>query len=165
MATVYYTKKLDRDTFLNKVLLAHYGYLPTICKDEYGKPSFKDLSDGISISHDHGYVVVAIGDGDIGVDIQHIEYRKAIVKLFAPSEYTEDAYTFTRLWAVKEAYGKFVGVGLNKTILATDFSSCVDEELFIHNHLFYCVKDIEDCVCALCSKDSSIHFISVGGNN
>ena len=139
--------------------MAHYGYLPTIYKDEKGKPYLD--KDYISISHSGEYVVVAISEKEIGVDIQKIEYREKVVSLF--SEEVKDAHMFTRLWALKESYGKYLGIGLNKEILKKDFSEFVYDDLFILDKLFFCVKEIEDYICAICTNDDTIHYVCIGG--
>ena len=159
MAMIYYSKSMSRDALLEKVFMAHYGYLPTIYKDEKGKPYLD--KDYISISHSGEYVVVAISEKEIGVDIQKIEYREKVVSLF--SEEVKDAHMFTRLWALKESYGKYLGIGLNKEILKKDFSEFVYDDLFIFDKLFFCVKEIEDFICAICTKDDKIQYVCIGG--
>ena len=159
MAMVYYTKTLSRDALLEKVFMAHYGYLPTLYKDKNGKPYLE--KDYISISHSHEYVVVAIGDFPIGIDIQKIEYKEKVVSLF--SEEVHNAKVFTRLWALKESYGKYLGIGLNKEVLKKDYSEYVLSEMFVCDGLLYYIKEIEDFVCAICTNDDTIHYVCIGG--
>ena len=158
MAMIYYTKTLSRDALLEKVFMAHYGYLPTIYKDEKGKPYLD--KDYISISHSGEYVVVAISDFNIGVDIQKIEYREKVVSLF--SEEVTDEKMFTRLWTLKESYGKYLGIGLNKEVLKKDYSKYV-EDMFQDDELFYYVNEIDDSICAICTNDDTIHYVCIGG--
>ena len=160
MAIVYYAKNRNRDDFLEKTLMLHYGYVPSIYKDEKGKP-FLDNNEYISISHSKEYIVLAISSTNIGVDIQKKEYREKVVSLF--SEKVNDAEQFTRLWTIKESYGKYLGIGLNKEILKKDFSEFVYDNVFICDQLFFCVKEIEDFICAICTKDDKIQYVCIGG--
>ena len=163
MAMIFYTKTMTRDAFIEKVLHAHYGYVPTLCKDSKGKPYLENIKDCISISHSDEYVVVAISESTIGVDIQRICYRENILCLFADNELVESATLFTRLWTIKESYAKYLGTGLTKEILKKDFSKYMNDELFIYDKKHFCVKEIDDFICTSCANDDTIHYICIGG--
>ena len=163
MAMIFYSKTMGRDALVDAVLCMEFEHPPVVYKDNKGKPYLKDCNKYISISHSDEYVVVAIGDSNIGVDIQRICYREKILSLFADNELVESATLFTRLWTIKESYGKYLGCGLTKEILMTDFSKFMDDELFVYNKKFFCVKEIDDFICTSCTNDDTIHYVCIGG--
>jgi phosphopantetheinyl transferase len=106
-------------------------------KDEKKKPFFlnSDLKDvAISISHTTNWLSCALYKDDIvGIDIERND-RKVNLKLadryFAKDEIDylygktiNPQEAFIRLWTLKEAYGKALGVGINQSVLATSFLS------------------------------------------
>lgn len=119
-------------------LLAKWSGLDAVLfdigKNEKKKPFFlnPDLKDiDLSISHTNNWLCCAIyNEQQIGLDIERID-RKANLNLaaryFAKEEISylqsEEATKacFIRLWTLKEAYGKALGVGINQAVLATSF--------------------------------------------
>lgn len=84
---------------------------------ENGKPYFTDLSDKyFSLSHSGGVAVCAISDFSVGIDIQKTgTYKESIAARFFSREeqrLVQDADSFTRIWARKEAAVKAEGRGL-----------------------------------------------------
>lgn len=99
---------------------------------EHGKPYAKDLNVEFNISHSADIVVCVVDDNPVGVDIEKIRSvdlntAKRIFKeeeiqyIFgcAPdvedyNHYISDAVLqrFFEIWTKKEAYGKFLGVGI-----------------------------------------------------
>ena len=99
---------------------------------ERGKPYAKDLAAEFNISHSGDWVVCAVDDKPIGIDVEqirpidlkvvkHICTDNEINYLFehVPTEkdfkYTTDVKILTRffeIWTKKEAYGKCIGDGL-----------------------------------------------------
>ena len=98
----------------SEVLLAH---------DEKGKPFWPDGALSVSLSHSGGHFAVAVGCGDIGVDVE--KQRKAAPSVakrwFRPEENAilqkleepERTRLFFRLWTLKEAALKYTGEGLS----------------------------------------------------
>ena len=91
-------------------------------KGPYGKPFLPDAP-YFSISHSGSYVVCAISDKEVGVDVQrHTEigymaiaqrfYQKEEVRLIQESP--EPKKTFFDLWSKKESILKCAGVGLSR---------------------------------------------------
>lgn len=163
MATIFYSKTMSRDALVDTVLCMEFGNPPVLCKDVKGKPYLKDCNKYISISHSDEYVVVALADSHIGVDIQRICYREKILRLFVANELVESATLFTRLWTMKESYGKYLGYGLTKEILNKDFSKYMHDELFMYDQKFFCVKEIDDFICTSCTNDDTIQYVCIGG--
>ncbi|PGK39672.1 4'-phosphopantetheinyl transferase [Bacillus anthracis] len=99
--------------------------------NSYGKPYAIDFEDfNYNISHSGSWVVLAVDDSPIGVDIEKIQpIDLDVAKLFfSKKEYTNLMNThislrtsyFYQLWSMKESYVKQVGKGL--TIPLNSFS-------------------------------------------
>jgi phosphopantetheinyl transferase len=101
-------------------------------RDEHGKPT---LAPGLpalnfSLSHEHPMVVAAVcATSPVGIDVARMTDRPPALPVWsaaAPSERAllaaesadSRAHDFVRLWALKEAYAKMVGLGT-----ALDFSA------------------------------------------
>jgi 4'-phosphopantetheinyl transferase len=101
-------------------------------RDEHGKPG---LAPGLarlhfSLSHEHPVVVAAVSStSPVGIDVARISGQPRVPPVWSAaavservllSEASEDgsAHDFARLWAIKEAYAKMVGLGT-----ALDFSA------------------------------------------
>lgn len=102
-------------------------------KSEYGKPYAVGLDVEFNISHSGDIVVCAVGNSPVGIDVEEIrpidlKVAKRIctddelIYLFGyiPTEqdfvYTTDIEVLTRffkLWTKKEAYAKWVGIGID----------------------------------------------------
>lgn len=77
-------------------------------------PAFPGV--GISIAHSGKYALAACLEGRVGADIQALIPRpEKLFRLLGDEELAfcrDDPERFTRLWALKEAYGKYTGEGL-----------------------------------------------------
>jgi 4'-phosphopantetheinyl transferase len=92
--------------------------------NDHGKPS-ADLpgKTQFSISHSHSWVVCALDEGAVGVDIEYIHDHDLDIakRFFHPREYSEMLYLpqaqrkerFFALWTLKESYIKAIGKGLS----------------------------------------------------
>ena len=98
---------------------------------EYGKPYLSNYPDvHFNISHSGEYVVCAVNDKPIGVDIQKIgEYNPDVAKrvcnekeLKQIKDSLDKASEFTKLWTQKEAVLKMHGIG----IASGDIKNCLD---------------------------------------
>ncbi|MBZ9636383.1 4'-phosphopantetheinyl transferase family protein [Clostridium sp. FP1] len=109
----------------------------TFEKNLYGKPYLKGYPKfKFNISHSGEFVVCAIDDKPIGVDIEkvkYIEYEEIAESFFSSSEFQyidkEDLniklYKFYEIWTLKESYIKCCGRGLS--ILLKSFSIDIDQ--------------------------------------
>lgn len=91
-----------------------------------GKPYITScLNFRFNISHTKGWVAVAVGNNDLGIDIEKLrEYKPAVAKRFFHNDeysfltalppYLQDVF-FTRLWTSKESYVKCIGTGIANT--------------------------------------------------
>ena len=98
--------------YASRLLLAEMlGEVPEVSKDKNGKPLLPDLDLEISISHTEGYAAILLGNGKLGVDVQH--YKPNIMKVrdrFLDErelEMAQDIETTTLFWAAKEAIYKY----------------------------------------------------------
>ena len=96
-----------------------------IKRDENGKPYLVDSEYYFNISHSGEYVMCAVSDNCIGIDIEMIREKvdnDAIARrFFAENEYNEISSAtakkkeiFTRIWSEKESYIKYLGLGMKK---------------------------------------------------
>lgn len=97
---------------------------------EHGKPYLSDYSDvHFNISHSEKYVVCAVSDKPVGVDIQKIsEYNSDVAKrvcngkeLVQIENSSDKASEFTKLWTQKETVLKMYGTG----IASGDIKNCL----------------------------------------
>ena len=96
----------------------------TIAVDENGKGSIENR-EGLffNISHSKDYVVLALSDKEVGIDIQEIKPLKANVpkRFFTDldNEYIdqneeERTERFTKVWSAKESFAKLTGNGIGE---------------------------------------------------
>ena len=93
------------------------AFLPE--EDEQGKPFLPDCPLFISLSHSKGWAAAAVSDSPVGIDLQEIRqlsdrllqrcYSSDERKWIAEGNAAERA---TRLWTMKEAFGKLQGTGI-----------------------------------------------------
>ncbi|MCY7040019.1 4'-phosphopantetheinyl transferase superfamily protein [Streptococcus sanguinis] len=92
----------------------------------FGKPKIEFSSIQYNISHSDDIVICAIGNGIIGIDIEKeedIDFDNLITffhlkeRLFLESKpFQERKRLFYRMWCAKEAYLKYKGIGLLKSL-------------------------------------------------
>lgn len=109
-------------------------------KKEGGKPYAKALAVEFNISHSGDMVVCAVDDKSVGIDIEQIRpidlkvakricTEEELLYLFGYKP-TEEDYTYTtnneiltrffQLWTAKEAYGKYLGKGIEVLLVKTN---------------------------------------------
>lgn len=112
---------------------------------EKGKPYLREYPLFFNLSHSGEYVVCAVSDGEIGVDIQKcssLNVMRIAARFFSEEECRaleacateeEKRQSFFRLWVRKEAYGKFLGKGIlgvvSVNLLPDESSMVVEKEL------------------------------------
>ncbi len=128
-------------------------------KNRHGKPYIKGEPIHYNISHSAQYVVLVTADSKVGVDIQEKKtvYMEAIAKRFFTDKERLAVETcidekmledmFYHIWCRKEAYGKYLGVGLNEQVLRTNVlsKSLADCE-------FYNINIIDGYQISICSR-------------
>lgn len=98
--------------------------------NEKGKPELKGLPINFSISHSGNYVAIALSKDPIGVDIQEIREidDKLIGYVLNDAEISlinkdNKLNSFFEIWTAKEAYLKYIGIGLEKTLKSIDITN------------------------------------------
>ena len=104
--------------------------------NKYGKPYLKDSNIYFNISHTRNFVICAISDREIGVDIEYLRYNELVSKrILNQKEYSillssnNKEEVFTIMWTSKESYVKMLGIGLEyglKNVDTTILNSKID---------------------------------------
>ncbi len=101
--------------------LFHQKELPEIISSDYGKPYFaSEKNVYFNISHSGKWVVLALADEEVGIDIEQIQRQPdSLMKTALTSEEYEHLQNsvdrekqFIRYWTIKESYAKRLGKGL-----------------------------------------------------
>ena len=129
--------------------------------NNYGKPYLKNMDLFFNISHSFDYVIAAISDKEIGIDVEKIRKTPiTIMNQFATKKEKEYILSSNnnieerifKIYTLKEAYFKMLGINLNH-ILEVEFT--------IKNDKIYCndknvkaglINDINGYVIAYCEK-------------
>jgi acyl transferase domain-containing protein/phosphopantetheinyl transferase len=130
---------------------AHYPIEFEVRSDELHRPYLQgQMTEGIQISIAHkGTDAVAIAQygGQVGIDIEHIEERSEgfYELVFSESERSllsdrEKSEWATRFWVAKEAYGKYLGKGLQGNPKAYIIEEIRGEELKINDIFIQTIK-------------------------
>jgi 4'-phosphopantetheinyl transferase len=108
--------------------------------NEYGKPRLKDVDNfHFNISHSGHWVVVAVDESPVGIDIEQIQHIDLdISKNYFSQDEHQDlmkqsdriAYFFT-LWSLKESYIKILGKGLSHPLNAFSIQFLDKESIII----------------------------------
>lgn len=113
-----------------------------------GKPYLENATK-FNLSHSGNYVVLAVSDSEIGVDIEHMDsknYKKTLCSsIFSDKERTfyelngANANSFYTLWTCKESYLKKIGTGIRS-------NTC-----FLSSHSkFYTCTPFEEYSLSIC---------------
>ncbi len=121
--------KLAFQSYLGKEDLPDF----TILKQKHGKPYIKEyVNVHFSISHSGKWWVCAFSSSAIGLDLQQIKEKDsfALARRFFHADEIDwlrhrDKREFYRLWAYKESYVKYSGIGLNRGL---SFFSVINKE-------------------------------------
>ena len=142
MYKLYIKENISSKEFLEEVL-KKYNTKSKIITNEHRKPYLEDNEIYFNISHSGKYTVIVVGDSEIGVDIQKMSYKPKVVKRFYNQKEKELATSeleFTKIWTIKEAYVKKLGIGLSYGLENVDTTELDNIEVIIK----------EDYVIAIC---------------
>lgn len=103
-------------------LFIEFGYrtVPVFSVTATGKPYLANVSNiHFNLSHCKAGIACGIDESEIGVDIQeYIQYDESLGKYFLSPQENIDVQNgnsnveFTKLWTLKESYGKYTGDGI-----------------------------------------------------
>ena len=150
---------------LTVLLKNQYGITDfTVDCDKNGKPFIVSSKIGFNLSHSGNYVLCALGDKNVGCDIQLITpYNQRVVKRFFTKneidclEICDDKdLVFTKLWTLKESALKFSGEGMSGGLDRYDFSEYYNEDSFILKGLCFKALETTSHVVSICSEGESI---------
>lgn len=144
-------KDAVRNLLNQRKATACYPIAFEIRSDEVNKPYlYGEMTEGIHISIAHkgtDAVGIARYDGPVGIDIERIEERSQgfYELVFSASEQyllegKDQAEWTTRFWVAKEAYGKYLGKGLQGNPKAYVIEAINGEELSINNTIIKTIK-------------------------
>ena len=139
-----------------KVEEINYSY------NEHGKPYLKEFENlFFNISHSGDYVLCAVSDCEIGLDIEKIEpinlriaerfFTKAEFESITKEPETEQYDAFYSFWTRKEAYVKCIGRGMSCAFNSFDVNNLPDYK-FVELHEFPGYK------CSMCTKEQVEEF-------
>jgi 4'-phosphopantetheinyl transferase len=92
------------------------------CENSYGKPYLQDIPLFFSLSHSGNYVLCAVSNTEVGIDIEkHDIYEAQLANFFHSDEISHIASVscenqtelFFKIWSLKESYIKYLGLGLS----------------------------------------------------
>lgn len=136
--------RLEKDRYLCFIsfLILRYGLfveykkldLPIV--DTSKKPRLTDIDVCFNISHCNSAVACVIDEKEVGIDIQDYNETVFDVRTMFLSKQEEsilicDGFSnneLTRIWTMKEAYGKFYGQGLCYSLCETSFDNIKDSD-------------------------------------
>lgn len=123
--------KLLGEWLLRGLLFHYYGFEENdvdIVRNEHGKPYLSGIGQRVffNISHSGDYLLCALSDEEVGVDIERKGAAKTEVaeRFFNPVEITEiqrldgaeQDDLFFRYWSAKESFLKYTGKGLTRPL-------------------------------------------------
>lgn len=133
-------------------------FVPNVKKQESGKPYLLNSVKYFNISHSQQFVVCAISDNEVGIDIQFHkkdDIENVARRMMSVIEWQEFQMTvnkskyFYDLWAQKESYLKYTGEGLSVDMRLLTIDACVQE-----------VEVDEKYSCMVCThKASEIKYV------
>lgn len=124
------------------MLWRQFSILPDtqICYGKFGKPYLPDYPHAhFNVSHSGQYVVCAVCDAPIGIDIQRVvPYRPDVaVRVFTTAELkqiecsSDSSIEFTKIWTQMEARAKVSGMGIGRKPDLDIFSSYETVSYFV----------------------------------
>lgn len=153
--------------FLLRRVLGEEAYEKAeFAKNEHGKPYIKGHLKHYNISHSGQFVVLVTANSEVGVDVQEKKSLRmdAIARrFFAKEEWQayaeangeeEREKLFFHIWCRKEAYGKYLGTGLNTEVLQTNVLVDLMDVQFIE---YEAVEGYQISIC--CGKEESIEEV------
>lgn len=169
-----YKRSVISKLFIKLILVKYYNMNLceiNIVRNQYGKPflASKNMESNLyfNISHSGEWIVCAISNNEIGIDIEKVDtYSHNIAKRFYSNneyntfldknEYERDKYFFD-IWTLKESYVKALGKGLSVPFNSFSFS-LNDNTIslrsdFEDSHWFFKQYEISKGYClSLCAR-------------
>lgn len=136
----------------------------------YGKPYLEEI-DGIkfNISHSGKYVICAISEEDVGIDIEEIgKIDSSILELVLCKEEEEEFLRaedknrfFYSIWTLKESFIKLIGKGLSIPLKSFAINGILSDEIYCiykgEKFKFMQFNIDSKYKCSICFKDGNIN--------
>lgn len=171
--------RLEKDRYLCVIsflilrfaLFVEYNKLDLPIVDGLKKPRLRDSDVCFNISHCNNAVACVIDEKEVGIDIQ--DYNETVFEvrsMYLSKEeelkrITEGLSTndLTRIWTLKEAYGKFYGYGLCYPLCETSFDNIKDSDFWqSYLSLKFFSKTYDSCAMSVCAeRELSIRYINL----
>ncbi len=135
-------------------------------KNEHGKPYIVGHPIHYNISHSGRYAMLVVAQIEVGVDVQErkpVRMDAMAKRFFSKEEWQAYAEAdgeearervFFHIWCRKEAYGKYLGTGLNTEVLQTNVLMDLENVQFIE---YEAVEGYQISIC--CGKEESIEEV------
>ncbi|MBU5488602.1 4'-phosphopantetheinyl transferase superfamily protein [Clostridium sp. MSJ-8] len=165
-----YLRSLYGDILVRFEIIKQLGIANSDIKftlNKYGKPYIEGYNNlFFNISHSEDWVICAISDEEVGVDIEKIEkapvevaehyFHSREYKLIRSKASEEVDEYFYKMWTLKESYIKWIGKGLSKQLDSFSINEDINNEFYIEENkelrLNQCKFD-KDYIISLCSKE------------
>lgn len=138
---------------------------------ETGKPFLVDSNIRFNLSHSGEWVVCALGNSEVGIDVEEIKAIdfKSVYKQFSESEIQlldniatqSQSDPFYRMWTLKESYVKYKGLGLrcpfesfSINFNAKEKSNLINNGNYDNSISLISSKLDENHWCAICAENS-----------
>lgn len=146
MYRLFIRKNISSEELL-KEILKKYHIEYDIFYNEYGKPYLKNNSIFFNISHSGDYIVCAVSDREIGVDIERITLKEMLIDRICTEnekKYPMTAENFTKIWVMKESYVKMLGTGVGYGLQNVDTTRLDNVDIYLKDNYYIavCYKEI-----------------------
>ena len=138
-----------------KLRCVEYNKDTPIVKGEFGKPSLAERPDiHYNLSHAKGIAACMLSDYECGIDCENVRaFRPNVMRrVFSENEKkmveeapeSERDILFFRLWTLKEAYVKTIGIGISYPMETVEFNFSGDEIISNHEECRFCQYTIDN---------------------
>ena len=160
---------LIAEMLLRYALAMQYGIDSTgidIRYEKNGKPFLVGCNVRFNLSHSGDWVVCALGDSEIGIDVEEVRTIdfSVVYRRFSESEiHFLDSITgddkpekFYKMWTLKESYVKYNGLGLRCPFESFSVDLASDEKVHLVKN-----GSSDDSICLISSKFDDNHWYAV----
>ncbi|MDD4839344.1 MAG: hypothetical protein PHE93_01565 [Clostridia bacterium] len=128
---------------------------PIICRN--GKPHFENSNVKFSVSHSHGFFVIAFSDSEVGIDLEFV--RKIDNRKFSRLIDFESDEDFFKKWTAYEALAKYTGKGISFIFGGIEQIEKEKAELMNEGVILTQIPVFKGYVCTAASKQQEIILV------
>lgn len=155
LLTIMYFQKFNKILDMSQVIL-----------NENNKPillnnNLNNLKIYFNISHSKNFIACVIADFEVGLDIEEDRFinNNSIKKFMSQKDYFINLFNYNlfnyslyntnciKIWNIKEAYTKYLGLGLNLNFKNIEVSNILRETNCIIRELYIKNKKVYICIC------------------